>query len=511
MAATEMATMAEDEQLLDCDSKGIGAETNELVNCSQDLHSGQRTKFVLRIAATGLLVCLALVVVKHGFLRVGMSQLGAAAHGSADPHALGGPESVNLDKMIVKAQATAPAKSETFLLASTDQVCNVEVGKLFAGEDRACEERCRHTLGCNYYMISGDFCQLSNSCLSTTIRRNAAQYMRTDIKRVLFVGDSLTFVEYLPGQLATIAASLGHSLEVGTYFIPACTLLAQTAEYNRGVNKLMGLDDGEYEWDYIVLQEHTLLPAVKSLRDAYFTPAVSDFVRQKGSAKIVLHMTESYNTGNVGFCRPPSNAPNTTMCWPRGHIKDYLEPLCKSNTNDYLAGVPCMTYANLRGFMDTASQTGADLVSPGGIAWMIATGWSFDEELGNCKAAIDKEYNNTPLETQMGPANLDLAYLKLYMEEKSRTSRLGTLVHPSRLGQYLNALVLYATMFGSPIGSTAQPTCWSACYGDDWHKEPVGIFKSKVPVPILNKLQKLAVQTVDWFKAALLWADMSNS
>ena len=120
----------------------------------------------------------------------------------------------------------------------------------------------------------------------------------------------------------------------------------------------MGLDNGEYEWDYIILQEHSMLPAVKSLRDAYFTPAVHDFVRNKGPAKIVLHMPESFNTGDVGFCRPPSNTKNTTKCWPRGHIKEYLEPLCKSNTKDYLSGVPCMTYANLRGFLDTASRTG---------------------------------------------------------------------------------------------------------------------------------------------------------
>lgn len=167
-----------------------------------------------------------------------------------------------------------------------------------------------------------------------------------------------------------------------------------------------------------------------------------------------------------------------------------------------------MTYANMRGVMDTASRAGADLISPGGLAWMTATGWSFHGELDHCKAEIDKEYDN-PLEVQMEPANFDLAFLKLYMQEDKRTSRLGTLVHPSRLGQYLNALILHTTMFGSPIGSTAQPTCWSHCYGDDWQKEPPGIFKSKVPLPILEKLQKLAVQTVDWFKVALLWADMS--
>lgn len=168
-----------------------------------------------------------------------------------------------------------------------------------------------------------------------------------------------------------------------------------------------------------------------------------------------------------------------------------------------------MTYANLRGFLDTASKTGADQISPGGLAWMTASGWSFNGELDHCKAAIDKEYD-TPLELQMEPANFDLAYIKLYMDENKRTSRLGTLVHPSRIGQYLNALILYATIFGSPLGSTAQPTCWSHCYGDDWQKEPSGIFKSKVPLPILEKLQRLAVQTVDWFKVASLWADMGE-
>lgn len=507
MAAVETTNMVEAEQLLD---DGSAADLTDIVDFSRGLHAIQSTKLILRVAAAGLSVCLVFVLLNQRILRVGIPQ----RSGADDSHSPDAPESANLEKLLVKAEA--PAKIDTFILASRGKFCNAKEGRLFLGEDRfldvdrACEERCRQTLGCNYYMVSGSWCQLSNSCLSTSTRQNASLYMRTNITRVLFVGDSLTYVESLPGQLVTVAASLGRRLEVATYSMGGCSLLAQTAKYNGGVNKLMGLENGEYEWDYIVLQEHSMLPTVKSLRDAYFTPAVDIFAHEKGPAKIVLHLPESFSTGDPGFCRPPSKAANSTKCWPLGHITDYLEPLCKSNTKDYLKGIPCMTYANLRGAMETASQTGADLISPGGLAWMVASGWSFHGEIDTCKAAIDKEYS-TPFEVEMKPANLNLAYLKLYMKENRRTSRLGTLVHPSRLGQYLNALTLYATLFGSPVGSTAQPTCWSHCYGDDWHREPPGIFKSKMPRSDLKKLQQLAVETVDWLKVAQLWAQMNDS
>ena len=111
-------------------------------------------------------------------------------------------------------------------------------------------------------------------------------------KKILFVGNSFTFVNDLPHQLKNVAASLGDEVVVANSTIGGCTLYAQTPEMDQRTEKLL-----QEEWDFIVLQvrqnlikvsncnatdvlismqmqDYSALPTVKEARRDYLYPAV---------------------------------------------------------------------------------------------------------------------------------------------------------------------------------------------------------------------------------------------
>merc|ERR1719240_467558 len=94
--------------------------------------------------------------------------------------------------------------------------------------------------------------------------------------RVLFVGNSFTSAHDLPGQLQNIAASLGDHVTVNHSCIGGCTLYAQGPQFSEETSSLM-----DENWDYIVLQDHSMLPTLKEARDIYMGPAIDDFVARK--------------------------------------------------------------------------------------------------------------------------------------------------------------------------------------------------------------------------------------
>ena len=72
-------------------------------------------------------------------------------------------------------------------------------------------------------------------------------------KRILFVGNSFTFVNDLPHQIKHIAESLGDEAVVANSTIGGCTLYAQTPELDQRTETLL-----QEDWDFIVLQVGTL-------------------------------------------------------------------------------------------------------------------------------------------------------------------------------------------------------------------------------------------------------------
>jgi hypothetical protein len=68
--------------------------------------------------------------------------------------------------------------------------------------------------------------------------------------RVLFIGNSLTYVNDLPGTLSALALSVGDTIHVASVTRPNFALIDH---YNGGSNALQAIDAGG--WDYVVLQQ----------------------------------------------------------------------------------------------------------------------------------------------------------------------------------------------------------------------------------------------------------------
>ena len=102
--------------------------------------------------------------------------------------------------------------------------------------------------------------------------------------RVLFVGNSFTFVNDLPHQLINIAASLGKTVEVANSTIGGCTAYAQRPESDARTAMLL-----QEEWDFIVLQSYSILPTIQKARSTYYAPAVASFEAKKKDAKVCKH------------------------------------------------------------------------------------------------------------------------------------------------------------------------------------------------------------------------------
>ena len=68
--------------------------------------------------------------------------------------------------------------------------------------------------------------------------------------RVLFVGNSFTFVNDLPHQLINIAKSLGEDVVVANSTVGGCSLYYQEAGSDEKTQELL-----QQPWDFIVLQD----------------------------------------------------------------------------------------------------------------------------------------------------------------------------------------------------------------------------------------------------------------
>jgi hypothetical protein len=105
--------------------------------------------------------------------------------------------------------------------------------------------------------------------------------------RVLFIGNSLTFFNDLPGMFAEIAQSGGYEVEVEMIAHGGWTL-ADHVQSTAITEKIKG-----GSWDYVVLQEKSRLPAIPDQRDEQMVPAVrilEERIKESG-AETILFMT----------------------------------------------------------------------------------------------------------------------------------------------------------------------------------------------------------------------------
>ncbi len=111
--------------------------------------------------------------------------------------------------------------------------------------------------------------------------------------RVLFIGNSYTYVNDLPGTLANLARAGGHTIQTDSLVAGGATLADHLADpaTTPKLDSLM--------WNFVVLQEQSETPAVESWRESTMYPAVRTLVamvRQRDETPI-LFMTWAHRDG----------------------------------------------------------------------------------------------------------------------------------------------------------------------------------------------------------------------
>ena len=114
--------------------------------------------------------------------------------------------------------------------------------------------------------------------------------------RVLFIGNSLTFYNDMPDMFAELAVSGGHTVEVDMSAYGGWTLSDHAASDNTG-SKL------EQHWDYVVLQEQSVIPSIIDERTEKMYPAVRLLYSKVSRGALILFMTWGRRDGliDAGF------------------------------------------------------------------------------------------------------------------------------------------------------------------------------------------------------------------
>jgi hypothetical protein len=118
--------------------------------------------------------------------------------------------------------------------------------------------------------------------------------------RILFIGNSYTYVNDLPGVFTRLACSGGYKVQTGLA-APGGWTLAQHDASNETLAALK-----QHKWDYVVLQEQSEIPAIQSARSQGMYPAVRQLVARirASGAQPLLFMTWGHRDGDVQFGLP---------------------------------------------------------------------------------------------------------------------------------------------------------------------------------------------------------------
>lgn len=115
--------------------------------------------------------------------------------------------------------------------------------------------------------------------------------------RVLFIGNSYTFGNHLPGTFAKLAQSGGHTVQTGMLALGGWTL----ADHVNGHETLDTLKSAK--WDLIVLQEQSEIPAFEQPRSQNMYPAARTLVREieDAGARPIFFLTWAHRDGAPEF------------------------------------------------------------------------------------------------------------------------------------------------------------------------------------------------------------------
>jgi PKD repeat protein len=229
--------------------------------------------------------------------------------------------------------------------------------------------------------------------LSLSVRSDAGRKLR-----VLFIGNSYTYVNNLPQLTASVAASMGDTLIFDSYapggyrfadhvFDPACGQKIRSAK-----------------WDYVILQEQSQMPSMQDgtfFTNSYHYAYVLDTMIQNNDpcTQTMFYMTWGRKNGDSVFC-------NAYPSWPA---------FCTYEGLDSLINLRYRSYA------DTAlpPMMGYPLV-PG--SWFSPIRLSQVSPVGAVRHYIRDQYPS----------------IELYQADES---------HPSEAGTYAGACTFYTALF----------------------------------------------------------------
>lgn len=120
-------------------------------------------------------------------------------------------------------------------------------------------------------------------------------------KRVLFIGNSYTYVNDLPLMLSNVAASTNDTVEYDSHTIGGYTLQQHASDAST-ISKIM-----QGNWDFVVLQEQSQRPAFPITQveaDVYpYAKKLDSLIRYYNScAETIFYMTWGYKNGDAGNC-----------------------------------------------------------------------------------------------------------------------------------------------------------------------------------------------------------------
>ena len=120
--------------------------------------------------------------------------------------------------------------------------------------------------------------------------------------RILFIGNSYTYVNDLPAMFAELARAGGHQVETGMAAEGGLTLADHVASSATQATL------SSRHWDIVVLQEQSQIPAIAEFRASQMDPAARSLIRtiRLGGAKPMLFLTWAHRDG-----------------WPENGLPDY--------------------------------------------------------------------------------------------------------------------------------------------------------------------------------------------
>jgi hypothetical protein len=142
---------------------------------------------------------------------------------------------------------------------------------------------------CLVFMLAAGGCAPEDKCNSL---ENSGP-----VTRILFIGNSYTYVNDLPGTFTKLACSGGHQVETDMAAVGGWTL-AQHAASSQTLDKVQF-----QKWDFIVLQEQSEIPAIQDSRIQTMYPAVRQLVQRirASGAQPLLFMTWGHQNGDAQF------------------------------------------------------------------------------------------------------------------------------------------------------------------------------------------------------------------